>query len=415
VNEGRQGGPGLGLIVLLGALSAFAPISIEMYLPALPLIAADLKVKAGAIELTISAFLVALSLGQLVYGPLSDRIGRRRPFLIGVTLYAVASTACALAVTADQLIAFRFLQALGGCVGVVLSRAVIRDLYPAEKVVGVLSTLSLVVGLAPLLAPLAGGAILKVASWRVILWVQVAFGAAALTTLALFLKETLPAPARGPARSVWAAYGAVLRNRTAMGYVLSSGLGGSVLFVYGACLPAIAMHRYGLTAQQLAWVLALGAGAMMACAQFNRILLRRWSRDVLLRTANAISIGLGVILCATAFIDRGGFAAIIIPMLLILALRGLSMPVSAAAALLAEDRHVGSISALIGSGAFFCGAVFSALPSRFADGTARPMALVMLAGLVLAAVVLQRKDQRPKSASHTADGALPAANEMRQP
>ena len=372
-------------------MSTFAAISIEMYLPALPIIAADLKARTGSVELTISAFLIALAAGQLIYGPLSDRIGRRPPLLMGLTLYTASSVACALAANVDQLIAFRFAQALGGCAGVVVTRAVVRDLFPSDRVVHILASISLVTGLAPLLAPLLGGAMLHVTSWRAILWSQAGFGAAMLLAVSLLLKESLP-PALRPQGSVThaAAYGAVLRSRKTMGYVLTGGLGGSVLFIYGACLPAIAMNRYGLSPQQLSWVLAFGAGGMMACAQLNRRLLRRFHRDQILKSANWLSVVLGAVLCAVAWSGVGGFAALIAPMLMILALRGLSMPLAAAAALTSQDRHVGVTSALVGAGGFGWGAAFSALPSRFADGSARPMAAAMLLALILATVALWR-------------------------
>ncbi len=181
--------PGLGTILLLGSFSVFASISIEMYLPALPVISADLKAWPGAVELTISSFLIALAAGQLIYGPLSDRIGRRPPLLFGLSLYCLASIACAMAVNVEQLIAFRFLQALGGCAGSVVARAMVRDRFPANRVVHVLSLMSLLTGLSPLLSPLAGGAILHFASWRVILGSQAAFGIAILLIAVLMMKE----------------------------------------------------------------------------------------------------------------------------------------------------------------------------------------------------------------------------------
>ena len=379
---------GPGLIVLLGAMSTFAAISIEMYLPALPVIATDLKARTGAVELTISAFLIALALGQLIYGPLSDRIGRRRPLMIGLTLYTAASMACALAADVDQLIAFRFVQALGGCAGVVVTRAVVRDLFPADRVVHILASISLVTGLAPLLAPLLGGAMLHFASWRAILWVQAGFGAVMLAAAILLLKESLITLPEQGSLSLRAAYGAVLRSRRTMGYVLTGGLGGSVLFIYGACLPAIAMNRYGLSPQQLSWVLALGAGGMMACAQLNRPLMRWFDRDRILKTANMLSVLLGLLLCAIAWAGTRSFTVLVAPMLLILALRGLSMPLAAAAALVSQDRHIGVTSALVGAGSFAWGAAFSALPSRFADGTARPVAAAMLLALVMASAAM---------------------------
>jgi DHA1 family bicyclomycin/chloramphenicol resistance-like MFS transporter len=388
--EPRASLPGLGLIVLLGAMSTFAAISIEMYLPALPIIAADLKARTGAVELTISAFLIALAAGQLIYGPLSDRIGRKRPLLMGLTLYTAASVACALAANVDQLIVFRFAQALGGCAGVVVTRAVVRDLFPTDRVVHILASISLVTGLAPLLAPLLGGAMLHFTSWRAILWTQAGFGAGMVLAVTVLLKESLSAlPPKG-STSLLSAYGAVLSSRKTMGYILTGGLGGSVLFIYGACLPAIAMNRYGLSPQQLSWVLALGAGGMMAFAQLNRPLLRRFHRDRILKAANSLSVAVGLLLCVVAWSGVGGFPGLIAPMLLILALRGLSMPLAAAGALVSEDRHVGVTAALVGAGSFAWGAAFSALPSRFADGSARPMAAVMLLALVLATVVLWR-------------------------
>jgi len=250
-----------GLVTLLGALTAMGPLAIDMYLPSLPAIGADLQASAAQTEATVAAFLAGMALGQFLYGPASDRFGRKPPILVGIAVYVAGSAACALAGTAALLIGGRFVQALGACAGAVVARAVVRDRFDHTETARMLSLMLLVMGLAPILAPLAGGALLGFGGWRVIFWVMTAFGLVLGPIAAWRMRESRSAETAAHARSEHPvrAYLSLLGQRRLLGYALAGALNGATLFTYISASPDLLIRTYGIPPSAFGWVFGLNA------------------------------------------------------------------------------------------------------------------------------------------------------------
>jgi DHA1 family bicyclomycin/chloramphenicol resistance-like MFS transporter len=386
---------GVGLLLILGALTAFPPMSIDMYLPSLPALARDLGGTATGGQATVAAFFVGLALGQLVYGPLSDRIGRRAPVLVGVAIYLVATLGCAFATSIPMMVSFRLLQALGGCAGVVVARAVVRDRFDHQESARIFSTLMLIMGLAPILAPLIGGWILELSGWRTIFWVL--FGFAALTGVAVFfgLPESRSQETAAAARSEtpFAAYGALLKNPQVMGNVLAGGLISTATFTYIAASPELVIETYGVPASMFGWVFGANAVGIIGASQLNRLLLRKLPSERILMYAVIIACTAASVLTLVAVTGFGGLIGVLVPLFFAVGMHGLGSPNAIAGALAADPRRAGSLSALFGSAQFGLGAIGAAIAGFLHDGSPRPMAFVMLACAVgaLGAVRLARR------------------------
>lgn len=381
----------LGLVLLLGALIGVGPLSIDMYLPGLPAIGAALHADAAAVQLTVAAFFVGLAFGQLFYGALSDRLGRRGPLLFGIGLYLLASIGCALSTSIGMLIAFRVLQALGACAGGVIPRAVVRDRFEHHEVLHVLSLLTLVMGLGPILAPLIGGFILQIAGWRAIFWIQVLFavatGAAVLFRLPESRSEATAAQARG--EHPISAYLTLMRRPRLLGYVLTGAFSGSALFVYVATSPDVLIGHFHVRPEHFGIVFGLNGFGYIAASQINARLARRYRSDVILKWANLAAFGGAVVLLLTALTGFGGLVGFAAPMFVIMSSLGFTQPNATAGALGEDPRRAGAVSALLGSTSFTGGAVLAALSGIGRDGTARPMAVVLCLSLALAVVTLR--------------------------
>lgn len=384
------------VILVLGALTAFAPLSIDMYLPSLPTLERELAAPAAAVKLTLSAFLIGLALGQLAYGPLSDRFGRKGPLISGVALYIAASIGCAYAGSVEALIALRVLQALGGCAGMVITRAIVRDMVEGAEAARLFSTLMLVMGVAPILAPLLGGYVLIWFGWPAIFWFLALFGAACLAGIALALPETRP-PAqrtRGGLRATLATYGRLLISRRFLGFVLSTGFPASGMFVYITASPHLLIETYGVPAEAYGWIFGVNAAGLIGASQVNRLLLRRRSVERTLALGVAIYLAGALALLAVALVGAGGLPALLVPLFLIIASLGLIMPNAAAAALAGEAAHAGSASALIGTIPFVIGALAGAAVAALPTGSALAMAGV-IAGCAALGFLANRALTRP--------------------
>ncbi len=381
-----------GLVVLLGALTAFAPRSIDMYLPSLPAIGATLRASPEATQATLSTFFLGMALGQFLYGPASDRFGRRAPILIGALVYALASAACALAPTIEALQGARFVQALGGCAGAVVARAIVRDRFNHQDTARILSLLMLIMGLAPILAPLAGGAILAAAGWRAIFWTLAGFGVLIGVWVATRLAESRSAETAAQARAEHPlrAYAALLSEPRLLGYAIAGALNGATLFTYISASPDRVIGAYGVSPQAFGWVFGINALGVIGASQVNRRLLRRRTADAILAKASIVSVAAAVLLAGAAFTGLGGRWSVLGLLFVVLASFGLMQGNTMAGALSVDPRRAGSISALMGGASFAAGAIASWLGGAFHDGTARPMATVMLVCLTgsCAALVL---------------------------
>ncbi|NBB15646.1 Bcr/CflA family efflux MFS transporter [Caulobacter sp. SLTY] len=389
-----------GLVILLGAMTAFAPMSIDMYLPAQVAIAESLGASQAQVELTLSTFLAGMAIGQFFYGSASDRFGRRGPILVGCAVYVVASVICALASDVNALIGARFLQALGGCAGGVIARAIVRDNFDHRDTARILSLLMLVMGLAPILAPAAGSLVLMVADWRAIFWCLAAFGVAVALAVAFRLRESRSAEtaAQAASENPFQAYAALLVQPRLIGYLLAGALNGAVLFTYISASPGLIMGIYGFEPTPYAVIFGLNAFGVIGANQVNRMLLRRHSPDAVLKTASLVAIGFGVLLALAAVSGLGG-PWLLLPLLFVtLATYALMQGNTTAGALSCDPRRAGSISALSGGLSFGAGALASAAAGTIHNGTPIPMAVVMLLCLLGSGAALRFLALRPDAA-----------------
>jgi len=376
--------PPLSWLLILGALMAFAPMSIDMYLPSLPTIAAEFGENPAAAQFTLASFFIGLALGQALHGPLADRYGRKPPLYAGLALYTVASVGCALASDIATLTAWRFVQAVGGCAGIVIARAVVRDRFDAHTSARVYSLLMLVMGLAPILAPIIGGWILVLAGWRAIFATLALFGLVCLLVSWRYLPETRPADTVSSS-GIGAAlrvYGELLRDRRFIGYTLSGGFAHAGLFAYITGSPHVFIELYGVPAWAYGWLFGLNALGLIASSQINRRLLLRYSADAILRRANRTTVVLGLALLMVAAGGWGGLPMLLIPLFGYLASLGFTAPNAMAEALADQGVRAGSASALIGTLQFGVATVSSALVGLLGGSALSMTAVIAGCGLL---------------------------------
>lgn len=376
------------------------PLAIDMYLSTLPAIGRSLQASPASVQATVSAFLAGMAIGQLVYGPWSDRIGRRAPVLLGVVIFIAASVACAMATTVEQLLAARFVQALGACAGAVVSRAVVRDTFDHTETARTLSLMMLIMGLAPILAPLLGAALLAFGGWRLNFWFMAAFGIVVGVIAVLRLKESRSeATARqASSENPFQSYAALLRQPRLMGYALAGALNGATLFTYIATSPSLIMGTYGYSSAVFPWIFGFNALGIVGSGQINRMVLRRVHPDRILSLASVIAFGLGVALMIAAFSGVGERWSVLPLVFLIFCSLGFMQGNTTAGALNVDPLRAGSISALMGTVGFAAGALASTLAAVLHDGSARPMALVMVVALAGSALALRFLALRPAQA-----------------
>jgi DHA1 family bicyclomycin/chloramphenicol resistance-like MFS transporter len=375
------------LIVVLGLVNAIGPLSVDMYLPAFPEIARDLETSATQVQLTLTACVAGLALGQLAIGPLSDRLGRRVPLITALSTYAVASFLCALAPSTPVLMLLRFAQGLAGAGGVVIARAIVRDLHSGAAAVRLFSALMLVTGLAPILAPLAGGAILAIASWRAIFVVLTGLSGLIAVLVAAALQETLPPERRSDKglRATLTVMRGLLRDRWFVGHGLAGGLGFGALFAYISGSSFVLQGIYGASPQLYSVLFAANGLGLIGGSQVNARLVGRYGPALLLR-AGLTSIAVAA--CALlAVVSIGGFGvvALLVPMFVIVSSLSFVLPNSTALALADHPTVAGTASALLGMGQFVIGALVAPVVGAAGTDSAVPMASVMVA-LALAAL-----------------------------
>lgn len=387
--------PQLRFVLCLGAITALGPLSIDMYLPALPHIAGDLAASPSTIQASLSACILGLALGQLLVGPVSDAVGRRRPLFIGLAIYALMSVLCALAPTAPLLVAARFAQGLAGSAALVIATAVARDLYHGPAAARFFSTLMLVMGLAPILAPVLGAQVLRVVSWHGIFVVLAGASLALLAASAKLLPETLPPERRhaGGWRTALEAFAGVLRDRVFLGNTGVAGLAFAAMFAYIAGSPFVLQKIYGISAQDFALVFGVNALGLIGMSQVNGRLVHR------IGSQRLMGIGLAALVVGALFLQAAvafgfGLPSVLGGLFAVVAAQGLIMPNASALALTNHGRSAGSASALLGALRFLGGALAAPLVGLAGEGTALPMAGVM-AVCSLAALALYLKLRTP--------------------
>ena len=361
--------------LVLGLLSAIGPFAIDMYLPALPSIGQSLNASMGAVQASLMAFFIALGVGQIIYGPVSDMVGRKLPLYFGLTLFGISSIGCALAPDIHTLVALRFMQGLGACAGMVVPRAVVRDLHTGVDAARLMSMLMLVFSVSPILAPLAGSLMIEWFGWRSVFWTVTLLALLGLVLLATSLPETRPPAQRvdSGVRSAIAAYGVLLRDRYFLGLVLTGAFGISSFFAYLANSPFVLINHFGLTPRQYSIAFAINAASFIGASQFTgRLAVRFGLVNVVKVAVTGYAVVMLLLLVSNLLgVDRLG--VLITMMLLGFGFLGLVVP---AVAVLALDRHgsiAGTASALMGTLQFVCGATVMAILGPFVDGSARPM------------------------------------------
>lgn len=373
------------LVLTLGALTALGPFTVDMYLPALPVIAADLGTTDATIQLTLTATLIGLASGQLVIGPLSDVYGRRRPLIAGSAIHVAASVACYFAPSVAVLAGLRTLQGIGAAAAAVIAMAVVRDLFTGRVAAVVLSRLMLVMGVAPVLAPSIGGLLISMTSWHGVFLALAGLGVVMVALGCWALPETLPpaARARRGTASVFRRYGFLARDRAFVLLVLVCGLVRAVLWAYIAGSAFVLQHQFGLSPQLYGFAFAIGAVALIGASQLNVLFLGRWTPDRICLVSLALSVVTGVGFVIVSATETGGLVGFAVPLMVLLGATGLTMPNSVTSAMSRHGATAGSAAAVIGFTQF--GAAAIAPPAvGLLGNSARGIAIVMTAAAALA-------------------------------
>lgn len=379
---------GLTFILILSGLMAFTSLSTDIYLPAMPTMAEDLH---GNVELTITGFLIGFTIAQLIWGPISDHMGRRKQLFIGMVLFIIGSAGCALSTSITQIVFWRVFQALGACTGPMLARAMIRDLFARTRAAQMLSTLVLVMAIAPIAGPLIGGQIIRLSTWHSIFWLLVVIGALMFISLN-WLPETLPEDKRVKASLAGAFrnYRSLLTNGRFMRYTLSLTFYyvGAYAFITGS--PFVYISYYHVDPQHYGWLFALNIIGVMAMSVVNRRLVQRHALEQLLKYATMLAALAAVALALLVKLESGGIVAIIVSIFLLFSMNGIIAATSTAAALDAVPNIAGSASALIGALQYGSGIISSLLLAAFSDGTPWTMAWIIALFTLLSAVLAFR-------------------------
>ena len=395
----------LRIILILGALSAFGPLAIDFYLPGFPAMAIYFGTDEKHIQLTLAAYFLGLSLGQLAYGPVADRFGRRIPLLVGVSLFTLASLACAFAPNLEWLIGARFVQALGGCAGMVLARAIVSDKCNAVESAKVFSQLMLVMGLAPILAPMLGGVLVNGAGWQAIFLCLTVFSALCLTAVAIGLPESMPADhPRQPLSGALRQYANLFKDRVFIGHALTGGIAMAGMFSYIAGSPFVFIKLYGVPAEHYGWLFGTSAAGFILVAQVNARMLRKFGPAWLLSRAVWVYLAAGLIVLGISLLRTEQLWPLLVPLFVCLASLGCIIPNASACAMNGQGRRAGSASALMGFLQFGVAAGAASLVGVLHDGTATPMTMVIsLCGvLAVSAMAYTRRLQRARDAQVSA-------------
>jgi MFS transporter, DHA1 family, multidrug resistance protein len=391
--------PAIRFIILLGLLDAFGPLGIDMYLPAFPQIEHDLNAHGGAMQLTLSLFLAGLAIGQLICGPISDRVGRRLPLLYGSAAFALASLTCAFARSIEALILARFVMGLAGSTGMVIARAVVRDSFEEADSSRIYSMLMLVIGIAPIISPSVGGWLMQIGGWGSIFWALAGFACLCGFAVAIDLPETHPPSRRNrdSVASIFRRYAALLVDRRFIGYAAPVSLALGLIFAYVASAPSVFMQFFKLSPRAFSLLFAANAIGLIGAAQVNRWLTRRYDTHAILRAASIVNALAAILVAVLAWTGIGGFPALFAAIFLCLTTIGLILPNATAAVMAPFPEQAGVASALLGMLQFSVGAATGALVGLFHDGTPRPMAFTMAGCAAISFMITSLSERRNRN------------------
>jgi DHA1 family bicyclomycin/chloramphenicol resistance-like MFS transporter len=367
------------LILILGLLSAIGPFSIDMYLPAFPDIAKGLHTTVSQVMLSLSSFFIGISVGQFIYGPLLERFGRKKPLYVGLTIYLLASLGCALAASVQALIALRLLQALGGCVGMVAARAMVRDLFEVKENAKVFSTLMLVVAVSPIVAPTAGGYVTAMLGWRWVFALLMIVNALILAGIYFLVPESKkPDPNFSlKPRPILNNFASIIVHPQFYTYALTAAISAAGLYAYIGGSPSVFMDLFHVSEKQYGWIFALIAMGLIGSSQINSLLLRTYTSEQIIKVALACQSFVGLVMVTLALTGYSELFTTIFLIFLFLCCQGFTFPNASALSLAPFGHNAGSASALLGGIQMSIGACTSALVSVFQNNTAVPMTGVM--------------------------------------
>jgi DHA1 family bicyclomycin/chloramphenicol resistance-like MFS transporter len=378
------------LILILGALSTISPFSIDMYLPGFPAIAADLGTSISIVQLSLTSYFIGIAAGQLLYGPVLDRFGRKMPLYVGLFVYVLASLGCVFVNSANGLIGMRFLQAVGGCAGMVAAQTLVRDLFPVDKTAQAFSWMTLVVAISPMIAPAVGGYVTSAFGWHTV------FVLLALLTVFIIAGVYFILPGgKGPDPSlsllpkpVLKNFYHVLRQRQFLLYTLAGGIATAAPFAYIAGSADVFMNIYHVSEKEYGFIFAFIAFFIIGSTQLNHLLLKRFNSGQIIQASLIYQACIGIVLITGSWFGWFSKIELIISIALFLAGHGLTNPNSTALALAPFTRHTGSAASLSGSFRMAMGGLASALVSFFHNGTSMPMVTVMVSCIIGGLVIL---------------------------
>ncbi len=384
------------IILILGLLSALGPFSIDMYLPGFPVMAADLHTSIDYVSYSLSSFFIGVSVGQLLYGPLLDRFGRKRPLYAGLIVYILASIGCALAPTIEILIAFRFFQALGGCVGMVAPRAMVRDVFPLKENARIFSLLILILGVSPIIAPSVGSFIISAFGWSHVFTVLSVVAFLTLLVVIYWLPESRqPDPSFSlKPKAILGNFFTVMKEPQFYTYALAGGISAAGLFAYLAGSPFVFMELFHATQQQYGMIFGLIAAGLITCSQLNTLLLKKYTSNQIIQIVLILQTMIGIALLGGTLSESLGLYETVLLIALFLSCQGFNFPNSSALSMAPFSREAGSASALMGAIQMGLGSLASALVGLLSDGTAVPMTGVMAGCAFIGLVILMLGSRR---------------------
>jgi len=367
------------LILILGLLTAIGPFSIDMYLPAFPDIATNLHTTVAQVTLSLSSFFIGISAGQLLYGPLLERFGRKKPLYIGLCIYLLASLGCAMATSVNALIVLRLLQALGGCVGMVAARAMVRDLFEVKENAKVFSMLMLVVAVSPIIAPTLGGYITSVLGWRFVFIMLIVVDILILTAIYFLLPESKKPDPNFSLKPlpIIKNFAGVIRHPQFYTYALMAAISAAGLYAYIGGSPHVFMEIFKVNERQYGWIFALIAMGLIGASQINSVLLKNYTSEQLIKVALCCQSVIGAAMVLITFFGWNDIFITIFLIFIFLCCQGFVFPNASALSLASFGHNAGSASALMGAIQMGIGAGTSALVSVLQNHTALPMTGVM--------------------------------------